>query len=607
MGIRGQEHILGDLGLLDKPPLVRDTSRLLPLERFQGGSAVAYSYDDADQLTAADYSGGVLADEAYAYDANGNRAGSGYVVGANNRLFSDGTFNYQYDNEGNRTRKTNIATGESVEYQWDLRNRLTRVVHRDGQGAVTETADYQYDVFDRRTGKAVDEDGDGDVDRSEQYVYDGNHLLLQFDGTGNLEHRYLHGPLVDQVLADERVLSAGNEVDWLLADAQGTIRDVARYDAVLGTTSIVDHLLYDSFGQLADQSDPLAEPMFQYTGREWDAEAGLYYYRARWYDAETGRFVGEDPLSFAAGDTNLSRYVGNNPTNFTDPSGMLAWWPDDSPPISERDRGYAYYTDAIPYPIAEVYNWDTDRWDIYYLHANDLWYVSGGTDGVTWDQLGVGPRPAVPVRSRTAQPASLPGQRIPHFSMWAGHNVDPSPSGLGYDPQGINYMNNTITASLNAKRDRTLDKMRKTLESCTADADPAIARQAMRELDRLIAIGVRNKSYIAQRVPDCVLWQQEVVAAFRKENTTYFEVSGQSWDYPIGFHFTDYVLGHAAVKVTIADGSVFYLDDGWWNGVFEPSDVPWFVWEYEPRPPLQASGPVVNQFIPSPYDPTRLW
>src|SRR5690606_33103175 len=62
--------------------------------------------------------------------------------------------------------------------------------------------------------------------------------------------------------------------------------------------------------------------LFSYTGREWDSDAGLQYNRARWYDATTGRWLNQDPIGFAAGDTNLYRYVGNDPANGTDPSGL---------------------------------------------------------------------------------------------------------------------------------------------------------------------------------------------------------------------------------------------------------------------------------------------
>jgi RHS repeat-associated protein len=55
-----------------------------------------------------------------------------------------------------------------------------------------------------------------------------------------------------------------------------------------------------------------------------DAELGLYNYRAREYDPGAGRFLGEDPIGFGAGDANLYRYTGNGPTNATDALGLQA-------------------------------------------------------------------------------------------------------------------------------------------------------------------------------------------------------------------------------------------------------------------------------------------
>ncbi|HUT10912.1 MAG TPA: RHS repeat-associated core domain-containing protein, partial [Thermoguttaceae bacterium] len=60
-----------------------------------------------------------------------------------------------------------------------------------------------------------------------------------------------------------------------------------------------------------------------YTGRRLDAETGLYYYRARYYHAQLGRFNGRDPIAYGGGDENLYRYVGNSPTNAVDPSGLF--------------------------------------------------------------------------------------------------------------------------------------------------------------------------------------------------------------------------------------------------------------------------------------------
>ncbi len=60
---------------------------------------------------------------------------------------------------------------------------------------------------------------------------------------------------------------------------------------------------------------------FRYTGREYDAESGLYYYRARYYDPALGRFLSEDPIGLEGG-INPYAYVGNDPVNNRDPSGL---------------------------------------------------------------------------------------------------------------------------------------------------------------------------------------------------------------------------------------------------------------------------------------------
>ena len=69
------------------------------------------------------------------------------------------------------------------------------------------------------------------------------------------------------------------------------------------------------------ESPGTVEQPYTYTGREFDAESGLYYYRARYYDATTGRFLQKDPLGLDAG-INLYAYVDNNPVNLIDPHGL---------------------------------------------------------------------------------------------------------------------------------------------------------------------------------------------------------------------------------------------------------------------------------------------
>ncbi|MDD3006559.1 MAG: RHS repeat-associated core domain-containing protein [Candidatus Pacebacteria bacterium] len=80
---------------------------------------------------------------------------------------------------------------------------------------------------------------------------------------------------------------------------------------------------YDSFGNFRDSEDDMSQP-YAYTGREYDEETGLYYYRARYYDSSVGRFVNRDPIiGFAVSPQTLNRYVyvTNNPVRYGDPTG----------------------------------------------------------------------------------------------------------------------------------------------------------------------------------------------------------------------------------------------------------------------------------------------
>lgn len=273
-----------------------------------------YSYDKRDQLTGADYSS--QSDESYSYDDNGSRTNSGYQTGSNNQLKSDGVYNYEYDGEGNLKKKTDIVTGEVTEYSWDYRNRLTSVVGKNGSSSVIKSAQYTYDGLNRRIVKEVDADGAGSgVSKVERLVYDGQQIALTFDGGGNQTHRYLYGVETDQILADE---SANGSVLWPLTDNLGTVRDL-----VDSNGAIQNRIGYDSFGKVRSQTNSSVGFRFGFTGRELDSETGNYYYNSRYYDPQVGRFISEDTVGFGGGDANLYRYVGNSPTNYTDPSGEL--------------------------------------------------------------------------------------------------------------------------------------------------------------------------------------------------------------------------------------------------------------------------------------------
>jgi RHS repeat-associated protein len=273
-----------------------------------------FNYDNVNQVTSADHSS--QSDENYVYDENGNRTSSGYQTGPYNRMLSDGSFDYEYDAEGNRTKRTEIATGAVTDYEWDHRNRLLRVTDRSiEQGAVTGEVVHTYDVFDRWISREVDADGDGpQSSETMRFFYDGSQIVLQTDTTGIVAHRYLWGPSVDQVLADE---DANGDILWPLTNHQGTVDDL-----IDSSGTVVNHRVFDSYGNIASETDAAIDHLFGYTGRPFDESTGLQNNLNRWYDADVGRWLNEDVIGFAGRDENLYRYVGNRTTDRIDPNGL---------------------------------------------------------------------------------------------------------------------------------------------------------------------------------------------------------------------------------------------------------------------------------------------
>lgn len=270
------------------------------------GAASNYTYDLNGQLLTATHAN--QPNEGYTLDANGNRTSNGTVVGPNNEIVQDSQYVYRYDNEGNLIRKTEIATGNATVYTYDFRNRLTDVVEKDSAGNVLHSSHYVYDVFDRRISTTVD-------GTTTYTVYNGDQTWADFSATGTVTARYLMGDGPDDLLAR---FQPGNGVSWYLSDHLGSVRDI-----VNAAGTVIDHIDYNSFGLVVAETNPVTGDRFKFTGREYDASTGLYFYRARYYDPAQGRFISQDPISFEAGDTNLYRYVGNDAVNATDPSGMV--------------------------------------------------------------------------------------------------------------------------------------------------------------------------------------------------------------------------------------------------------------------------------------------
>jgi RHS repeat-associated protein len=209
---------------------------------------------------------------------------SGNAFNADNGMTAFNGQTLGYDANGNL-----LSDGTNT-YTWDARNHLT------GIGGAN-TASFVYDAFGRRMSKTIN----GTVT---QFVYDRLNPLQELDGSNAVTATLLTGLRPDEYFA--RTDSSGTPV--FLTDALGsTVR--------LGSTSYT----YQPFGATTVVGSNANS--YQFTGRENDA-TGLYYYRARYYSPTFQRFIGQDPIGFRGGDTNLYGYAANQPTGLIDPLGL---------------------------------------------------------------------------------------------------------------------------------------------------------------------------------------------------------------------------------------------------------------------------------------------
>lgn len=170
----------------------------------------------------------------------------------------------------------------------------------------TPSNTFKYDPFGRRIEKIS-------PTTTSIFAYDGDNLIETVNSTGGLVAHYTQGEGIDEPLAMQR----GATTDYYEADGLGSITSLTGSNG-----SVAQSYTYDSFGNQAASSGSLTN-FLRYTAREFDTETNLYYYRARYYDPTSGRFLSEDPVKFRGG-VDFFEYVDNNPVNLIDPIGL---WP----------------------------------------------------------------------------------------------------------------------------------------------------------------------------------------------------------------------------------------------------------------------------------------
>ena len=349
-------------------------SRILTLTDSDPFYSRAFAYDALHRLLQAN---GPEGSQTFDYDANGNRigeTGSPYTYAPDsNRLHAQGNAAYVYDAAGN------IVSDGLRHYTYDAHGWLVQA----GTGAAITR--YQYDGFGTRTAKWPGSAPDmaGDIDRDGRFsVLDARKLVLMAQGSlaptynADCDHDSaittqdavcLTRKIIEQRQHPERFNQAGilflydaaghlvgeyrrngqpiRETVWLYDQPVAVLRPSPQNPLITETYFVyADHLnapraIVDAADKLVWrwESEPFGNPPaeedpdgdgqpFEYNlrfpGQYHDAETGLHYNLARYYDPAIGRYLQPDPIGLAGG-INPYAYVGNNPVSWVDPYGYV--------------------------------------------------------------------------------------------------------------------------------------------------------------------------------------------------------------------------------------------------------------------------------------------
>jgi RHS repeat-associated protein len=328
--------------LLDEKKVVGGGGAPLTIAQFQ--------YDDLNRLKKEIWTGKTI---DYTYDEIGNRLKKVVNVDTTNysypsissRLSQTDDWSYMYDGNGNMFSASHPDESRSLSY--DYANRLTRLIITPTiLNGGPDTLMFNYDHTLNRIEKR--EHG-----VSTFYLYEGVSVSTEINANGTTIAKYVY--------AGEHVvkIDSAGAIYYYHNDLVGSVR---RISDSLGV--VVWQGDYFAFGEIdTTQSSPGFENTHKFTGKQFDNPANYYYYNARYYDPDIGRFFSSDPIPTG----NPYSYAVNNPLKFTDPTGMFGMPPERFsilPPEGPLGFGRGQFSGAMPtsyfrmlYYTGQVYPW----------------------------------------------------------------------------------------------------------------------------------------------------------------------------------------------------------------------------------------------------------
>ncbi len=257
-----------------------------------GSSSLSYGYNQLAQLTSAGYS-------SYSYDNAGNvtqlAGASGYSYDNASELASSPTATYTYNQLGERTSSTPTAGGQTS-YAYDQDGRLISYTPPTGPATT-----FAYNGDGIRASKTT-----GTSTSKFKWDLTAGIPALLSDG----QNSYIYGPGSTPI---EQINQAGTPT-YLHHDQLGSTRLITDQ-----TGNATGTFTYNPYGTISASSGAASTP-FGYADQYTDAETGLQYDRARYYDPTTGQFLTRDPLNDLTQETYS--YAGDSPTNNIDPTGQ---------------------------------------------------------------------------------------------------------------------------------------------------------------------------------------------------------------------------------------------------------------------------------------------